>query len=1477
MNTSLGLPEVPRHSNPTVIRSVRVHSMVEPLETRIAPATHVWTGLGANNLWSNSQNWTNGAPNSDLSGDVDLVFSTNLVNVSQLATQNDINGLVVDSITFNANAGVIGLTTFATGGTSKDGYTIDGLPIFINTASAGQDPFGIDVAAGGADPASGITHTFNVGLIVFGANATFHSQEAGTKLTFNGFVTLGGNTLTIDNAGGTTAVMAVNGDLSNGSLIKNSSGTLQLTGNNSYTNVTVNSGNLFADSDGALGSSAGTATVNDPARIILHNGVTVSKGLLNLNSNALGGGIGADGNTTNTFRGPVVLMAGAGGVAMGAGTGTANAGTRLIIDGVISGATSTLSLNGAGVIEFTQNNTYTGLTNHNGNNGFGAIQIDAPAGLGAGGAGNETQLNRNGAGPAGSALWLNFNGSLQDGASVGERIQFAGAGVGSLGAIRSLGNSNVVVPGNITFIAGAPWTIGVDGDLGSITTLGVIDDQGTNRALTKVGAGTLNISGINANTYSGGTIVKEGTLSVANISVNPLGDTPTVAVPNAVTLSAGTTLSGGATFPNTVTGTGILVSPGFSPATLGTGAFLIDAASTFRAELNGVSAGSQHDQLAVTGAVSLNGATLDLRLGFKPVAGTQFTIIDNDGNADAVTGTFNGLAEGARLSRGGSVFTISYTGGDGNDVVLTTVTPLSDLTLSNGNKTATFTDVDGDLVTVKTTVGQFAANGSDFTFASTGDNRQALQKLVLGGSFTGANISITAKPTANGGNGFVNVGFLDATGVDLGTVVIGGDLGQIKAGTVGGNASVPGVKSLTVQSLGLLNSSVLLSSIEGALPTLTIKGDLRASLEVNGATDGKLGTASIGGTFTTNSTSVVLRTGTGIGSLKIGGDIRNSFGGTVSITTGGPIGSLQVLGGIAGISTSNTVLITSFGQITQPASGLDIAIGKLMVGGSAEFLIVRAGDAATDNADASIGSITVGGDWIGSTVQAGTNTGPDGRIGTNDDVKFSGGATRDQANIFSQIGSFTVKGQALGTLSSSNDMFGVVAERIGTAKVGGRTFAFVPDAGLTLHREAFFAAPTGPGVGTEAPVFDFTIRELGSTTPSVALGGAGLSISGDGKSATFTDVDGDLVTATRSAGRFVTGDFDFLTAASGGGQLRHLTVTPAGGDAVVTLSITAKPTSDGGNGFVNIGEIDATGVPLGNVTVAGDLGRFVGGLGISGKPGVAALTAHSIGTLGTNTGATSLASSFQDGVGKITIGADLRGMLSAEGTATFGTIAVGGSLTSGLLDASRGIGAVSIKGSVRGSRIISDSGSLGTISIGGDLVGDGVSATISGFGQIVSPAVGPDLAIKSLDVKGNVDKARIDAGIGANADASIGKISVGREWLASTVRAGVIAGKDGFIGTTDDTKTTGISLRDRGTNFSTISSIIIKGQAFGSTMAGDSFGIVAEQIGAAKVGAAIFKFTKGPRNVADFFFAAPTGPGPTGLNFDFAIGEITKP
>ena len=60
----------------------------------------------------------------------------------------------------------------------------------------------------------------------------------------------------------------------------------------------------------------------------------------------------------------------------------------------------------------------------------------------------------------------------------------------------------------------------------------------------------------------------------------------------------------------------------------------------------------------------------------------------------------------------------------------------------------------------------------------------------------------------------------------------------------------------------------------------------------------------------------------------------------------------------------------------------------------------------------------------------------------------------------------------------------------------------------------------------------------------------------------------------------------------------------------------------------------------------------------------------------------------------------------------------------------------------------------------------------------------------------------------------------------------------------------------------------------GTPATGDSFGIMAEQIVRAQIGALVFAFKPGASTPSDFFSAAPTSPGGTSLASDFFIGEI---
>jgi hypothetical protein len=105
-------------------------------------------------------------------------------------------------------------------------------------------------------------------------------------------------------------------------------------------------------------------------------------------------------------------------------------------------------------------------------------------------------------------------------------------------------------------------------------------------------------------------------------------------------------------------------------------------------ELADATACSGHDRLIVRGTNNLNTATLDL-VSSLPVTvgiGQQFTLLDNDA-AEAITGTFAGLPNNTLVALGDIGLRLNYSGGDGNDVLLTVVNaPGAALTLNASDR-----------------------------------------------------------------------------------------------------------------------------------------------------------------------------------------------------------------------------------------------------------------------------------------------------------------------------------------------------------------------------------------------------------------------------------------------------------------------------------------------------------------------------------------------------------------------------------------------------------------------------------------------------------------------------------------------------------------------------------------------------------------------------------------------------------------------
>jgi hypothetical protein len=250
------------------------------------------------------------------------------------------------------------------------------------------------------------------------------------------------------------------------------------------------------------------------------------------------------------------------------------------------------------------------------------------------------------------------------------------------------------------------------------------------------------------------------------------------------------------------------------------------------------------------------------------------------------------------------------------------------------------------------------------------------------------------------------------------------------------------------------------------------------------------------------------------------------------------------------------------------------------------------------------------------------------------------------------------------------------------------------------------------------------------------------------------------------------------------------------------------------------------------------------------------------------------------------------------------SIIIGGSLVGGTADGagsvrafSGSIGTVKIDGSITmqsdtplaGAATIAAKGQIGSIQIGKDLVGTAANPVLITAGGSPTGLVDDiDVTIGSLEVGGNVERLQLLAGYvftsfnpddpqfaltPVNADASIQNVTVSGDWTASNALAGVGPGVDGFFGTRDDAETARAGNARHPEAYSTIASIIVKGAVNGTAGDGDTFGIVAQQLGKAQFGDIIINFKHGIRNQNDFVMLGTTGPGATGIPRDFTIRE----
>ena len=480
---------------------------------------------------------------------------------------------------------------------------------------------------------------------------------------------------------------------------KQGAGTMTLTAINSYTGVTVVSqGILEADTGSSLGnvnppnnvqvqsnatcrlvgsgstskgfllSGSGTAGTNGALEFAANSSYTLSSSLLLLNPATIGVGQSAGASLNGVINGTGPLSkAGPGILTFGGGSPNGYTGDTIVSNGTfyLSKSASVAAVPGNLVIGPAPSTSFaTAVFSSTGEMAGDTVTVNA----------NST-LNLNGVSQTLNRLNLNDGGSAQTGAG---NLTFSGGGVVAVGSLSFLGSraasaisGNIGLPANdvVTFIVnpyapifGGPTSPELD--VTAFIPAPVEVAQFAPAGIAKSGFGQMRLSANNS--YKGATIINAGTLRVDGSQ------------PRSQVLLDGGTLSGIGTVGLLYPAAGsAVVSPGASPGILTCSNFNAGASGpgTLQIELNGTTPGSGYDQLNVHGTVNLAGITLKASLNYSSSVNDQFVIINNDGT-DAVTGTFTGLPQGQKLYIGSQLFQITYTGGTGNDAVLTRlVTP----------------------------------------------------------------------------------------------------------------------------------------------------------------------------------------------------------------------------------------------------------------------------------------------------------------------------------------------------------------------------------------------------------------------------------------------------------------------------------------------------------------------------------------------------------------------------------------------------------------------------------------------------------------------------------------------------------------------------------------------------------------------------------------------------------------------------------
>ncbi|EJL4620554.1 autotransporter-associated beta strand repeat-containing protein [Salmonella enterica subsp. enterica serovar Kentucky] len=830
-------------------------------------------------------------------------------------------------------------------------------------------------------------------LTLSGANSyTGGTTISGGTLVASNVEALGTGDIT-DNA---TLELNAGGDFANniggtGSVVKSGDKTLTLSGSNTYTGgTTISGGTLVATNVEALG----TGNVTDNATLELSTGGDFANNIGGTGSVVKSGDETLTLSGANSYTGGTTISGGtlvASNVeALGTGDVTDNATLELNTGGdfdnaisgsgqVVKSGDKTLTLSGA--------NSYSGATTISGGT-LVATNVDA---LGSGDVTDDATLELNTGGTFDNAI----SGSGQVVKSGDETLTLSGTNTYSGGTLISGGT---LVASNVEALGTGDVT---NDAVLELNTGGTFDNaiSGSGQVV-KSGDKMLTLSG--ANSYSGGTLISDGTLVASNVEALGSGD---------VTNDAVLELNTGGTFDNVISGSGKVEKSGDDALTLSgsntyTGGTLISGGTLVASNVEALGTGDVTDN-----------ATLALNAGgdfTNNIGGTGR--VEKSGDQTLTLSGSNTYTGGTLISSGTLVATSVDALGTGN------VTNNATLALNTG----------GDFINNIGGTGRVEKSGDDALTLS-GSNTYTGGTLISGGTLVANDVNAlgtgdvtdNAALMLNTGGDFINniggTGRVEKSGDDTltlsgsntytgGTLISGGtlvanDVNALGTGDVTDNAT------LALNAVGDFNNAI------GGSGKVEKSGD--DTLTLSGSNTYTGGTLINGGTLVASNVEAL---GTGDVTddatleLNTGGKFDNAISGSGNVVKSGA--------DTLTLSGSNTYTGgTTINDGTLVATSVD-ALGTGDVTDDATLELNTGGD--FDNAISGSGQVVKSGDdtltLSGSNTYTGGTLISSGTLVANDVNALGTGDVTDNATLeLNTGGDFTNNIGGTGRVEKSGD------------------------------------------------------------------------------------------------------------------------------------------------------------------------------------------------------------------------------------------------------------------------------------------------------------------------------------------------------------------------------------------------------------------------------------------------------------------------